>query len=191
MKKLIIFLSLLGFLYGCMEKSSIVSPDNGTEDQLNSFEFLKLPAPKDVLSKKHFASKTITNALGGEITIKDEYITSTGKVIKIYANIVFPVGAFYGSPDQSYNITMQLDDETTSENFSPHLQFNNLPTYHVRYEGLDLNEINAGDIEFLYRADDGSTEYLEADPIEIEKATGTLEIKNVKIPHFSRYGFGT
>jgi hypothetical protein len=191
MKKLASFLIIFGiFINGCVDESSLVSAEFVEVNQASAISFLGLPTAKEAsLFKSFSASKRINNYEGGEITISDEYTAANGNIVKVYSNIVFPSGAFYGSPDLSFDITMQLDAETTSEIFSPHIQFNNYPTYHVRYEGLDLSGADDRAIQFLYKSDDGEIEEVESDQVFVDVASGTLEVTNVKLPHFSRYGF--
>ncbi len=190
-KTYIVLILFLAIFYGCSEKTSLVEPDLSSPVSENSFNFLNLPARQgNSLYKIHKASKEIINSEGGTISINDEYSAADGEIVKVFASIEFPAGAFFGDSDLSYNIEMTLDDETTSESFSPHMYFNKYPVYNVRYEGLDLSNVNTDEIKFMFRGDDGSVEELEYDPIRIDTSAGTLEVQNVKLPHFSRYGFG-
>jgi hypothetical protein len=66
----------------------------------------------------------------------------------------------------------------------------NIPlSFTIRYIGIDLSKINPATVKFAYIASDGSLEYAVNDGIVIDLSTGTLQVINAKIPHFSRYGF--
>ena len=84
---------------------------------------------------------------------------------------------------------MQIGDDAAID-FSPSSVFNIPLVLNLKITGVDLTGINPNDINFYYFAQDGSVFSVQNDGITIVPQTGTLEITNAKLPHFSRYGWG-
>lgn len=184
MKKYLMILSLLGFYFaGCSEETLVSSEPTVNQ---NNYKLIELPAAKGLKTNTVYTvSKEISGYNGGSLSIGDSYVGgSYGKVTK-NITLTFPAGAYSGTK----NITMTVDDYYCTADFSPSMSFLKSATVNATYTGIDLTGINVSTIKFVYLRDDGAYENLAYDGITVDYATGTISVKNVKINHFSRYGF--
>ena len=185
MKKAIFFLLLPLLLFiGCAE--SPVSSNTPEND--NNYSLVKLP-PKSGLSVETVFTKTelIDGSVGGQIKIKEFYWTDHGKKVKIDAKLTIPKGAFSGS----VNITMKIDDDYAAASFEPSMAFDKPLEFDFTVNGLDLSEIGfePGSYDFVYIADDGSTETVLNNGIVVDELLKGLTVKKAQLNHFSRYAF--
>ena len=142
----------------------------------------KLPA-SEIPNLK--VSKVIDGDRGGEIEFDYEYQTLKGNTITISAELEFDKGAFDGVKE----ISMIFNNENATISFHPHIVFDKEVEFEVEYSGLDLTGYNPDSIDFLFQNYDGTTENVEYDEIEINVSAGTIEVEEVELEHFSRYGF--
>jgi hypothetical protein len=185
MKNLIITLAIfLLFAVGCTDQTNINSPEQSIQTQEPNW--LTLPQADGLGIEQTFsASKSISGDDGGYILINKSYKASTGATVSIYSKISFYEDAFIGTK----YITMLVDDATCTVTFSPSMVFDISAVYNVTYTGVNLSNINPYTVKFAYIANDGSVQYAQHDGITVNVTTGTLSVKNARIPHFSRYGF--
>lgn len=54
---------------------------------------------------------------------------------------------------------------------------------------MDLSEIQREEIDFVFLGKDGSIEQIDFKEIQFDNSSGTLELKEGKVPHFSRSGW--
>ncbi|MBN1302604.1 MAG: hypothetical protein JW995_15405 [Melioribacteraceae bacterium] len=189
MKKLLAIFAALLIVSACNTQDSIVNYDTN-ESVSTAKQFIPLPEPKDASLLKQFTiTGVIDNVNGGSLTIDDSYTATDGRNVTVYATIDFGPASFSGGDDVSYDISMTVDDETTSETFYPHIVFQNAPTYNVTYTGLDLTNVDPSTVDFVFMDSDGNVEYISYDGINVDVDSGTLSVSNAKLPHFSRYGF--
>ena len=184
MKKYISIIVLLSlFVVGCSEQTSV----NSTANNVNVSEpsWITLPASNDlVVNAEWKVSKKITGSVGGYISKGVSYSGVLGK-ITIQSRIDFSPNAFSGSP----TITLTINDQNTSVQFGPSMEFIGDVYYNVTYTGLNLKGIDPSTVKFAYLATDGSVVYAKNEGIKVDLSTGTLSVYNALIPHFSRYGF--
>ena len=199
MKKYISLIALLSlFVIGCQE-NNITQPysensNNSNVTLLKSGEpnWIGLPdrlpaANYNALSKKvlYSISKDINGNNGGELRLQSEYAAGPFGKIKVDAKIKFPKGAYEGEKF----VTMSIEQNFGSTTFSPHSNFNFPADYDLKYEGLDLTGLTPSKLDFVYMNEDGTYEQVVYDEISMDVSKGKIEIKNAKLPHFSRYGF--
>ena len=84
---------------------------------------------------------------------------------------------------------MTLDDQCVDMEFGPHGTTFLMPVLlNITAVGLDLSEANEETLDLYYdNPDTGQWEKVERENVIITKSTGTLQIVNARIPHFSRY----
>ena len=83
---------------------------------------------------------------------------------------------------------MTVDSENGTLSFSPSMEFNKDVELYVKFEGLDLTDLKNNEIDFVYMANDGTIGLINYKEIIFDKSSGILELKECKVPHFSRYG---
>lgn len=182
-KKIILSLFVLALFYsGCSDLNTNTNPVNST---VSSKTVIKLPIKSGINIESVFsASQLISGNNGGTVQLHNSYISGNTQVT-IDAVLSIPVGAFNGSK----NISMQIGDDAAID-FSPSSVFNIPLVLNLKITGVDLSGVNPSDINFYYFSQDGSVTPVQNDGITITPQTGTLEIINAKLPHFSRYGWG-
>ncbi len=182
-KKIILSLFALSlFFIGCSDLNTNTNPVNSA---ISSKTAIKLPLKTGINIESVFsASQLISGSNGGSVQLHNSYMSGNTQVT-IDAELSVPAGAFTGSK----TISMQIGDDAAID-FSPSSVFNIPLVLNLKITGVDLTGINPNDINFYYFAQDGSVFSVQNDGITIVPQTGTLEITNAKLPHFSRYGWG-
>ncbi len=181
---LILFSILL--LFGCNQETEVVSP---IQSDTHSYQLIKLP-PKSGLSVETSYSKTETIDAedGGEIKIKESYVSANGKTVNIDAKLKIKKNSFTGIVD----ITMTIDDECAAVSFTPPMVFSIPAELDLKFEGIDLDKlqaINGGDYEFVYIADSWAIEQVTYNAMNVDESKGKIWVKKADINHFSRYGW--
>lgn len=184
MKKYIMVLLVLAFyLVGCSDES-IVSSDPVSNQ--NNYKLIEMPAANGLRTNSVYSvSKDISGNNGGSLNIYDSYSGGQFGMITKDITLTFSAGAFSGTK----TISMSIDDLYCTASFLPGISFLKSVVVNVTYTGINLSGINASTLKFVYIKDDGTFEYLLYDSITVDYNTGKLSVKNVKINHFSRYGF--
>ncbi|NWF89302.1 MAG: hypothetical protein HXY50_07530 [Ignavibacteriaceae bacterium] len=184
MKKYVIILALFGLYFlGCSDQPTVSYEPAASEVM---YKLIELPAPLNLkLNTVYTVSKVINGSTGGTITIQDNYAGGPYGNVTKNITLTFPSGSFSGTK----TITLSVDDYYCVADFSPSMTFLMPVVANVTYTGINLYGIDPAKIKFVYLKDDGSIEYLTNDGVTIDLATGTLKVKNVKLNHFSRYGF--
>lgn len=164
------------------------TPNSPIESGRDSYQLIKLP-PKSGLSVETIFSKTelIDGEEGGEILIKEVYIAADGHEVKIDAKLDIPQNAFTGV----VYITFSIDDEYAAASFSPHMVFDEPVKLQMKFDGMDLKELNlkGQNYDFIYIDDNGKTETVEHAGIKVDNSGGQITLSNAFLNHFSRYCF--
>jgi hypothetical protein len=173
------------FFFGCDQGSDLTSPVDDIKSE--NANWISLPSPEGMYIENSFTvTKRINGAQGGFLTMSESYSGGPFGTVTIDAELVFNQGAFPGNK----NISMTNDDMGCVTTFAPSFQkFNRRVTYTVTYTGIDLTGIDPDNVSFAYLATNGDVEYAQHEGITVNVSTGTIEVTNALIPHFSRYGF--
>ena len=185
MKKYIYLFAILSLvILGCSEQSSILAPD--TEVANNQLNWIALPQSQEMsVENSYSVNDLVTGLLGDNMYINKTYKGGPYGRVTIEAKATFPMNSFNGIK----LITMTIDDRTCTATFSPSMVFNKPVVYNVTFTGVDLSAVDASKVRFAYLASNGSIELASNEGVTVDPVTGTLKVKNAKIPHFSRYGF--
>jgi hypothetical protein len=184
MKKYISIIILLSlFVIGCSEQTSINSPVSDLN--INEPNWITLPQEVGMsIEKISSSSKSVNGANGTTWPWSTSYTGTLGRVT-ISSTLVVEPNSFSGTK----TITQKHDDATCATTFGPSMVFNIPLSFTIKYTGIDLSQINPATVKFAYISNDGSVVYAVNDGIVIDLSTGTLQVINAQIPHFSRYGF--
>lgn len=180
-------MTLIGLAFiGCSQLDN-----NITEPEIYSLpkttECLNI-TPNASLTETIVASAQIDGAIGGQITIQQDIIDSTGRVINIYANLVVPIGAYQGIK----TISMEVDWKNASVDFNPSMQFDNSLTFGFMLTNLPLAQMgyrHGDSVKFVYIDPSGNTFPILSKEVSMNYYWGRLRVNNARIQHFSRYGF--
>ena len=182
-RSIYLFALLTLFVIGCSEESSVLAPVNNVNT--NEPNWIALPKAEGMQVNNTFTTfKLIDGLRGGTISDVESYSGGPFGTVTMNASIQFPKGAF----TTKVSITMSNDDASTVTTFGPSMVFLKYAIFNITYTGLDLSNSNSN-INFVYLAPDGTIQPAVNDGIVVSKTTGTLQVKNARIPHFSRYGF--
>jgi len=189
MKKAVILFSLIGTIFfGCSEDSNntnISAPssfNNLIKDQMHTSD-----QENESVSHILSISKLIIGEDGGELLIDTAYINYLGRQIEVYGKLKIKKSAFQGSE----YITMKLNPESATVNFSPELVFEKDVKLSITYTGIDLVALGyttSGHYDFVYFGKGGIETTLN-DESKVDMDKQKIKVKNAKLEHFSRYGW--
>ncbi|MHB8578418.1 MAG: hypothetical protein ACYDA4_00945 [Ignavibacteriaceae bacterium] len=180
MKKILLALFALSlFYFGCSDSGPNVNP---ISSNTSSKTAIMLPSNiSETIQSNYFVSQVINGNNGGSIELHDVYLGKNGNVT-FDGKLSVPAGAFSGSK----NINMQIGNFAGID-FSPSMVFNIPLSLTLKITGLDLQGVDPNSLNFYYLAPDGSTQLVQSDSIIVDVQSGTLEVINARLPHFSRY----
>ena len=181
------FLFSVLLLLGCNETPiQPVEPVKPDAPEGQSYELIQIP-PRPAGGPNFSATETIDGSKGGQIKIKESYVTEDGDTVKIDVELKIIKDCFSGIVD----ITMTVDDVYTAVQFTPEIIFNYPVDLDVKYKGLDPDQLNfpSGNYEFLYIDDDGNTETVPSNGVVVTAELGAISVKKAELSHFSRYVF--
>ncbi len=176
---------LLLSLVGCMQESNITEPVNHTDK--NAKTIIMLPAQADMNIESSFsASNDISGAAGGEIHLVKSYQAITGQTVTVDCKLTVPPNNYSFSDIR--NITMEVGNGAEVD-FYPSMTFNQPVILNFTVSGLDLSGVDANDVGFFYVANDGSLTPTANEGVSVDVNSGTLQVFNAKLPHFSRWAY--
>jgi len=185
--KLLLTLSLLlgFFFFGCDQGSDLSSP---VSDSPNSnVKLISIPAPIGGLSIEALLTKyqKIDGDDGGRFAAYFGYKGGIFGYVKVESILTFEEDAF----EEIQIISQTLDTEYAAMKFGPSMQFEEDVKLDLIMKGLDLSDVDLGTLDFVYIDEDGTIEQVEYDNLTADVYSGTLELDNAVLTHFSRYGF--
>ena len=196
MKRLFLLSLFVGlFFFGCSNEDSMVGPMSSDSDNPSLAMSDQSLLGTDGIGTPSFHKKgkkntglTVTGLIktkkSSSLTLNGTYKDGRKKV-KVYASIAYPAGAV----DEDVTITMNFDPATEAFSFSPSMVFNKNAKLTVKLTGLDLKGVKKKDITFIYYCADGSLETVTGSNIGVNVKKGELKVTNLRIRHFSRFGF--
>jgi hypothetical protein len=177
------FLFSAAILISCSD--SQVSP---IESDSHSYSLIKLPK-KSGMSVETIFSKTkrIDGKRGGEIRLDESYVAADGHTVEIHAKLKVKKNSYRGHVD----ITLTIDDEFAAASFSPHMVFNKPLELDLKFEGIDLEQLNLieGDYDFVFIDDNGDIEIIQYNGLHVIESQGKIWVTKANLNHFSRYAF--
>jgi len=173
------------FFFGCENGSDLLSPVDDMKSE--NANWISLPSAEGMHIENTFTvSEKINGAQGGFLTMNESYSGGPFGNVTIDAELIFDQGAYPGNKI----ITMTHDDLQCVAAFEPSFEkFNASVTYTVTYTGIDISNIDPDKVKFAYLAVNGDVEYAQNEGITVNVSTGTIQVINASISHFSRYGF--
>jgi hypothetical protein len=184
MKKLLIFLLFSALVFfGCNQETEITAPvDTG---MILNKTLISLPLPSGGLMLDSYTNyKDINGNYGGEFYAEYSYQSSAGTVNQ-YSTLDFDAGAFSGIK----TISQTFNTGGAAMLFGPSMQFQDEVRYSYKITGIDVTGINPSTLQFVYIDANGNMYPVEYLSVNMDEATGMLEVVDAVIPHFSRYGF--
>lgn len=185
---LILAVLLTFFIFGCTENSSLVNP--GTES--NNLEWISLQSNSlaKITGEDLVFTKLIDPEKGGTIKIKvKDDISIKGKLKVPKNSFDGEASTLFKNGEASTLFTIQLAPDIFTIDFDPSgLEFDPDLTFSIVYKDVNLDESDKN-IKFGYLHSDGTIQIVEDAKLIIDINNGILGVKNVKIDHFSRYGF--
>ena len=178
-------------LIGCDTSTdlSVNSSENNSNTQVSDsmdYELIPLPKKSALWMDSVFTfSQLIDGSVGGRIIMANYYISETGDSVEFEVDLRIPAGAFQGSE----TITVTVDSDSASVHFYPEMVFADTLRLFQSFEGLNLENMQTGTIDFVFIHDDGSIELIKKNGTQIVVPQGIVRVQNAKLLHFSRYGW--
>ena len=186
MKHLLTLSLLLGFFFfGCDQGSDLTSPIS--DSPTLQLKLITLPTSSGGLGIETLVTqyKEIDGDDGGKFEAVFSYKGGPFGLVTVKSKLDFKEDAFEGTKD----ISQTLDTDFAAMTFGPSMQFNERVKLDLKIEGLDLSDVDPNTLDFVYIDEDGTVEHIEYDEIIMNVSTGTIEIDDAILSHFSRYGF--
>jgi hypothetical protein len=173
------------FFFGCDQGSDLISPLS--ESPTKQLKLISIPAPSGGLSVETLVTKykEIDGDDGGEFTANFSYSGGPFGTVIVESELDFDSDAFEGER----LISQTLDTDFAAMKFGPSMQFYDDIGLDLVITGLDLSGIDPNTLDFVYINEDGTIEHVEYDDIIVNVSTGTIEVDDAELTHFSRYGF--
>lgn len=185
MKKLIsTFAVLLLFAVGCTDQTNVISPEQSVQKQEPNW--IALPVNSGLKTEDQYStSGWIYKNTDSEFIIDESRPGGFRGEIKTIVKLKF----YKHSVSRNAFVTLTADDVSTSCTFGPSQTFLKPGYLYVKYEGIDLTEIDPEEIIFVYMDANGVYVEIQYGEVKVDIQSGTLELIDGIIPHFSRYGF--
>jgi hypothetical protein len=186
MKKLLTLVALVSlFFFGCDQESDLSSPS--VDSPAQQFKLISIPAPVGGMSVEALFTKyhKIDGDDGGRFTAYFGYEGGMFGYVKVRSILTFEEDSF----EEVKVISQTLDTEYAAMKFGPSMQFEEIVRLDLVMKGLDLSNVNPETLDFVYLNNDGSIEHIKYDSLTIDVSSGTIELSNAVLTHFSRYGF--
>jgi len=174
------------FLFGCDTSNDLTV--NPAVDNSNTQVFKLIPLPKKSalwMDSVFTISQLIDGSVGGRIIMANYYISETGDSVEFEVDLRIPAGAFQGSE----TITITVDSDSAAVHFYPEMVFAEELRLFQSFEGLNLENMQTGTIDFVYMCNDGSIELIKKNGTQIVVPQGIVRVQNAKLLHFSKYGW--
>ncbi|MFQ5754363.1 MAG: hypothetical protein ACE5HI_20475 [bacterium] len=181
------FAGLLLLLAGCM-KHSPVAPDDTLLSHGNELHFIPIGKGNPALMKVIRVSQLVTREDGGKLVLK---FKAPDKKEPVEVKLVLKV--LPESISEDTELSLSIDDEKLIANvditFAPHgITFSKPALLSIDAKRLDLSNTDEGHYDFYYyNPDTGLWERIETKKIKVNLNKGEIEVKDARIPHFSRY----
>lgn len=148
--------------------------------------WIQLPEIKGLLKDAGYTTSKFVNAdKDTELIMDHTYNGGIHGKVKIIVKLML----YEGTLNQDSFISMTVNRENGTITFEPSQEFNKDAELYVKFEGIDLTHVEEEDISFDFLGKNGSLLKIHFKEIIIDQASGTLELKEGKVPHFSRYGW--
>lgn len=214
MQKILLFFILAIFiLTACNENNSILQSTDNSDDVLSKYEDLELvysndKKKKDRSTRDHFNQEnsyhflgeseivqlesfkqkysknyTIEGKKGAKIFLIVEWKDENGKKIKLESKLTIPREAYTG--ELTFDMIFDLENFALELYPSP-FTFDHPVKLDLKFENIDLSNIDVNNLNFTYLDGDEKMKYKEV-KYDLEK--GKLEVKGAELHHFSRYGW--
>ncbi|MBT8379800.1 MAG: hypothetical protein KJN64_11255 [Ignavibacteria bacterium] len=163
----LVFLILL-LLVSCVEETPVESNQN----QLEIPQWIQLPEGNGLSIENQFSVTEYIDVEGGELIIDESYSGGPHGEVKVIAKF----NIYENTVPEPLMITMTIDNETGVIDLSPSTIFNQPSDLYVKFEGLDLFNVNPEDIDFINQSS-GEIYNVLYESIDIDIASGIIELK--------------
>ena len=170
---LVIFAALL--VVGCMDDSSLpTAPETNISSQSNSPNWIQLPDKEGMSVENQFSvTEYIDTEHGGELIIDESYSGGPHGEVKVIAKFKI----YENTVPEPLMVTMTIDDETGAIAFSPSTIFNRSADFYLKFEGLDLSNVDPDNVQFIGQTPDNNVYPVQYESLDIDISSGIIELK--------------
>lgn len=197
MKKFAILISLaLLFFVGCQDDNSILAPTNNlsetggaTKGRVIWGKWIELP--EQGLSKEidDGTGWTVTSKVPSKedikIVVEQKYVGGIHGYVKISVVAVI----YAGTVKEDTYVTMNVNEYNGTVRFASPQLFNRAVELFIRFEGIDLNDVEKDEISFGYLANDLSIQPAKFKEMQFEQSTGTMVLNGGLVYDLTTYGW--
>ena len=160
-------------LVGCTDDATfLTSPET---QQSNSPNLIQLPDNESLSVENQFSvTEYVTKKDGGELIIDESYYGGPHGEVKVIAKFKLYKNTL---KKKSATITMTIDNESGAITFSPPTVFKKAAELYVKFEGLDLYNVEPDDIDFIDYTPDNNVYPVQYESLDIDVSSGTIELK--------------
>ncbi len=176
MKTILTTLMLSAFLLvGCAEDSSfLTSSETQIRQQSNSPNLIQLPGKEGISVENQFSvTEYIDVEHGGELIIDESYNGGPHGEVKVIAKFKI----YENTVPEPLMVTMTIDNETGAIGFSPSTIFNRSADLYVKFEGLDLSNVDPDNVQFIDQTPDNNVYPVQYESLVVDISSGIIELK--------------
>ena len=175
MKTLLSFLFFTFLFVGCMDNpSDLTSPDAQINQQSNSPNWIELPETEGMSVENQFSvTEYIDIEHGGELIINESYSGGPHGEVKVIAKFKI----YENTVPEPLLVTMTVDNETGAIAFSPSTIFNRSSELYVKFEGLDLSNVDPDNVQFIDQTPDNNVYSVQYESLDVDISSGIIELK--------------
>jgi len=171
LQSLVFFSALI--LASCAEESPKIT--NPSSNKIPNW--IQLPESEGMSVENQFSvTRYVDVQHGGELIIDKSYKGGPHGEVKVIAKFKI----YENTVSTPLMVTMTIDDRLGIITFSPPTVFNRPSELYVKFEGLDLYNINPESIDFILETD-GSTNDVFYESLVVDVPSGIIELK---VPEF-------
>jgi len=184
----LLFLTAI-FIVSCDKTENILNQQESNTSifkQVASDVLITLPERSSLYQDSVYTvSKEINGETGGLIEYHNYYISVDGDSIVFDINLTVPKNAYTGSE----TITVTLDNMYAAVQFNPSMVFLKPLSLFQSFQGLNLEGIGTGAIDFVYVNDSNVIETVIKNGVQVIAPRGIVRVMNARLDHFSKYGW--
>ncbi len=162
-------------LVGCAEDFSfLTSSETQISQQSNSPNWIQLPDKEGMSVENQFSvTEYIDVEHGGELIIDESYNGGPHGEVKVIAKFKI----YENTVPEPLMVTMTIDNETGAIGFSPSTIFNRSADLYVKFEGLDLSNVDPDNVQFIGQTPDNNVYPVQYESLDIDISSGIIELK--------------
>lgn len=191
---LILFAVLL--FVGCQDDNSILGPSDqlyveshSPKGRIITPSYISMP--DDGLAKLTedeaywYYTHYINDDNAFNLVIEDKYEAGIHGVVKVYVKL----SVREGSTEDGKYVTLDVDKQNGIISFGPSAVFEGYSKLDVYFSGIDLTDVAEESLNFALVNEDGTTQEVNYNSIQVDQSTGTLQVSGAVVYSSAQYAW--